>query len=107
VRVESRPEAATEPRFLGYLSNVSETGGFIQCTRPRPVGTRLPLRLHLGRSASDVVDLEAEVIWTRSYGGRNRPSAGMGIRFRNLVPAACDAIRGFCAGSDPDPNPRI
>jgi Tfp pilus assembly protein PilZ len=105
--VESRPEAGSEPRFLGYLSSISETGAFIQCTRPRAVGASLIVRLHLGRSEREVVELEVQVIWTRSYAGRNRPSAGMGVQFKSFGASARDVIRDFCAGTDPDPNPRI
>jgi hypothetical protein len=106
-RVEFRREVGSEPRFLGYLSNISETGAFIQCSCPRPTETRLRVRLHLGRADHEVVEVDAQVIWTRSYAGRNRPSPGMGIQFESLGPAARGAIRHFCAGTDPDPNPRI
>jgi hypothetical protein len=105
--VEFRREASSEPRFLGYLSNISETGAFIQCSRPRPVGTRLRVRLHLGRAEQEIVELDAQVIWIRSYAGRNRPSAGMGLQFKELGAAPRGAIRHFCAVTDPDPNPRI
>ena len=35
------------PRFLGYGSNISETGLFVQCCNPRAVGSQLEVLIHL------------------------------------------------------------
>jgi uncharacterized protein (TIGR02266 family) len=106
-RVEFHRDAAGDLRFLGYLSDISATGAFIQCSRPRDIGTQLRVRLHLGRAEHEIIDLDAEVIWTRSYAGKNGPSAGMGLEFKNLEAASRTTIGQFCAGDDPNPNPRI
>jgi hypothetical protein len=106
-RVEFHRDSAGDLRFLGYLSDISETGAFIQCSCPRDIGTQLRVRLHLGRAEHEVLDVQAQVIWTRSYAGRSQPSAGMGIEFRNVAEAALTTLGRFCAGDDPDPNPRI
>jgi uncharacterized protein (TIGR02266 family) len=106
-RVEFHRDTPGDLRFLGYLSDISATGAFIQCSRPRDVGTHFRVRLHLGRSEHEILDLDAQVIWTRSYAGKNRPSAGMGIEFKNLEATSRTTIGQFCAGDDPNPNPRI
>jgi hypothetical protein len=93
--------AEGKPRFLAYLANLSDTGAFLQCSRPRDEGTPLALRLHLGSAAEDTVDLEALVIWSRGYGGRTRPTAGMGVQFRGLDQKTRDMIRDYCGALVP------
>jgi len=58
-RVEFHRDAAGDLRFLGYLSDISATGAFIQCSRPRDIGTQLRVRLHLGRAEHEIIDLDA------------------------------------------------
>jgi len=93
-------------RFLGYLENVSVTGIFVQCARPRTPGARLALHLRLPGSAC-VLRAEAEVVWNRGYGGRRGPTPGMGLRFVDLANGVREEIAKFCAGSDPTPFPTI
>ena len=106
-RVESRVKGDHDPRFLGYLGDISESGAFVQCSRPRLAGTPVALRLHLSGRESGPVDLEGHVIWSRGYGGRLEPCAGMGIQFRSLEPDARVLLREFCQGSDPEVGPRL
>ena len=82
--------------FLGYGANVSETGVFVQCLAPRPEGTRLKLVLHLGGSSGRRICSEAEVRWTRGYGGKKGPSAGMGVRFTGMRPGDRSALLASC-----------
>ena len=93
------------PRFLGYVSNVSLTGAFVQCATPRPAGTQLDLRLRLPGSPPAILQAQVEVVWTRGYQGRHGPPAGMGLRFGELSEAARGEIRRFCEDSDPVLHP--
>lgn len=85
LRVESLSAPELGPRFLGYAANLSETGLFVQCSNPKPPGTRMELRLHASRGC-DAATLccEAEVRWSRGYGGKRAPTPGMGLQFLNL-----------------------
>ena len=94
-------------RFLGYISNLSESGAFIQCSIPRPEGTQLSVRLYLGPNEEQGVDFDAQVVWTRGYGGRSNPAAGMGIEFTSIGAKARDVILRLCEVRDPRPNPRL
>jgi hypothetical protein len=84
MRIECAREGDTGTHFLGYGANVSESGVFVQCLAPRPEGTRLRLVLHLGGATGTRICSEAEVRWTRGYGGKKGPSAGMGLRFTDM-----------------------
>jgi hypothetical protein len=60
--------------------------------RPKPPGTLLEMRLHLGNPISDSTECVAEVIWTRGYSGRHGPSPGMGIKFLDLDASALETL---------------
>jgi len=93
------------PRFLGYLADVSLSGGFIQCSSPRPRGTRMAIQIHLPGVAQPVPCADAEVIWTRGYEGVKGRSPGMGVQFRDLTAAARAALERFCDEHDPTMGP--
>jgi hypothetical protein len=93
-----------DPRFLGYLGNVSASGLFVQCARPRTPGTRLALRFRIPGRAEPIVCSEAEVIWTRGYGGRSGPAPGMGMRICALSSEAQSVLQCFC-GDTPATEP--
>ncbi len=80
-------------RFLGYVGDITETGAFIQCVCPRPQGSVLEMRLHLGRGPGQVVDCSARVIWTRGYKGALGPCPGMGIEFCEVDAAGRELLR--------------
>ena len=96
--VELVDESGARPRFLGYLGNVSASGLFVQCARPRDKGTRLSLRFRIPGASQPIHCPEAEVIWTRGYGGRSGPAPGMGIRLCSLTLEAQALIARFCGG---------
>lgn len=102
-----RPDDA-QPRFLGYVSNVSETGLFVLCSNPRQVGTELHVRMHLP-GAEATVESDASVVWRRPCRGRSHPPSGMGMRlFRIDIPSAVE-LHGFCesaAAESPAPGLR-
>jgi len=97
MRVECVREDDHGTHFLGYGANVSETGVFVQCLAPRPAGTRLRLVLHLGGATGTRICSEAEVRWTRGYGGKNGPSAGMGLRFTGMRPGDRNTLVASCS----------
>lgn len=105
-RVETLTDAWPRPRFLGYAGNVSESGAFVQCTRPRPIGTRLQLRLHVP-GTDEGFGCEAEVIWIRPYGGREKPCPGMGVRFLSLDSQIRGELGRFAAERDPEAGPQL
>ncbi len=94
--VEIIDAADVRPRFLGYLANISASGLFVQCARPRDKGTRLSLRFRLPGSSEPIHCAEAEVIWTRGYAGRSGPAPGMGIRMCSLTQEVQALIVRFC-----------
>jgi Tfp pilus assembly protein PilZ len=104
-RTETVSKDGATRRFLGYTANLSQSGAFIQCSNSRPVGTKLRLVLHLSRAAVDVLELEAEVIWVRGYGGKRGPCPGMGIRFAGLPTELKLRLKKFCQEYDPVPGP--
>lgn len=96
MRIECAREGDQRTHFLGYGANLSETGVFVQSLAPRPPGTRLKLVLYLGGATGTRICSEAEVRWTRGYGGKKAPSAGMGLRFTNLRAADRSALLATC-----------
>ncbi len=101
LRAETIPEGSSSARYLGYVANLSETGAFLQCSNPRPTGTRLRLLIHLSEVPGGALACEAEVIWTRSYAGSNAPCAGMGVRLLSIDPRQRKALHRFCQQEDP------
>jgi uncharacterized protein (TIGR02266 family) len=97
MRIECAREDDDGTHFLGYGSNLSETGIFVQSMAPRPTGTKLRLVLYLGGPTGTRICSEAEVRWTRGYGGKKAPSAGMGLRFTNLRPADRNLLQTTCS----------
>lgn len=84
------------PRFLGYVENLSTTGAFIQSARPRTAGTQLPMRLYLPGPGSAPIACVSEVVWSRDFGGVEKRSPGMGVRFLEIEPAALEALDLLC-----------
>ncbi len=97
MRIECAREGDLGTHFLGYGANVSETGVFVQCLAPRPAGTRLQLVLHLGGATGTRICSEAEVRWSRGYGGKKGPSAGMGLRFTGMRASDRSALLASCS----------
>ncbi len=94
--VERIPSTHARPHFLGYARNVSESGIFLQCPLPPPVGTHLSLRLSLPGRGGALVARRAEVRWVREYKGWESPPAGMGVRLGGLGNTEEDAWSAFC-----------
>ncbi len=81
LRVEGRRAPCARRHFVGYLANVSETGIFVQCSKPRPVGQVIKLVIHLPSAAGGGrLELGAQVRWVRGYAGNRGPAAGMGMK---------------------------
>lgn len=100
--VERIPSVHARPHFLGYARNVSESGIFLQCPLPPPVGTHLSLRLTLPGKAGPLVARRAEVRWVREYQGWESPPAGMGVQLGGLEDTAEDTWASFCRGLTPE-----
>lgn len=90
-----------DPRFLGYVANLSETGAFIQSSNPRPVGTYLCLRLDMPEAPGREIGCSGEIVWNRGYSGKYGPCQGMGVRFIEVPEEAQRFLRSFCAARDP------
>ncbi len=89
-----------DPRFLGYMANLSETGTFIQSSNPRPVGTYLCLLLDLPEAPGREIACSGEIIWTRGYSGKHGLCQGMGVRFIEIEEEVQRFLRHFCATQD-------
>jgi hypothetical protein len=83
LRVECVGDAARGPRYLGYASDLSSTGLFLQTPALRDPGTRLKVKIHARRRGRPIY-AEIEVRWSRGYGGRPGPCPGMGVEFVEL-----------------------
>jgi hypothetical protein len=94
--VERIPSEHARPHFLGYARNVSESGIFLQCPLPPPVGTHLSLKLNLPGPNGTLIAGSAEVRWVRDYQGWESPPAGMGVWLGGLPPSAEHAWSSFC-----------
>jgi hypothetical protein len=76
-------DAERGPRYLGYASDLSSTGLFLQTAALRLPGTRLKVKIHARRRGRPIY-AEIEVRWSRGYGGLPGPSTGMGASFVEL-----------------------
>jgi len=83
LRVECVGDPARGPRYLGYASDLSSSGLFLQTPALREPGTRLKLKIHARRRARPIY-AEVEVRWSRGYGGLPGPCPGMGVEFVEL-----------------------
>lgn len=97
MRVECARPSSRDTFYLGYGTNVSETGVFVQSLALRPPGTRLRLVMHLAGLSSEPICSEAEVRWVRRYSGKRGPSAGMGMHFLGLKPADKSLLQTLCS----------
>jgi len=83
--------------FLGYGTNLSESGVFVQSLAPRQPGTRLKVVMHFSGRAGPTIATDAEVRWSRGYRGKRSPSAGMGLRFVGMRPDDKSTIQALCS----------
>jgi len=83
LRVECVGDPSRGPRYLGYASDLSSTGLFLQTAAVRQPGTRLKLKIHVVRQGRPVY-AEVEVRWSRNYRGLPGPCTGMGVCFVEL-----------------------
>ncbi len=98
LRVEGLPAPRSRAHFVGYAANVSETGIFVQCSKPRPVGQRIKLVLHLPSAAGGgLLELDAEVRWVRGYAGTRGPAAGMGMKLLGVDEKMRALLRRYVA----------
>ncbi len=94
-----------DPRFLGYVANLSETGAFVQCSNPRPVDTYLCLLLQLPEAPNREILCSAEIVWTRGYAGARGLCQGVGVRFIEMGERAQRFLRRFCVEVEPLSSP--
>ena len=81
LRVEGLSAPRARPHFVGYAANLSETGIFVQSSKPRPVGQVIKLVIQLPSAVGGgPLELAAQVRWVRGYGGNRGPAAGMGMK---------------------------
>ena len=97
LRVGTVPIEGGRPRFMGYASDLSETGVFVQTLRPRDIGERVRVVLFASGAPNGILCADAEVRWLRGYSGTRAPAAGMGLAFVNLGKVERSFLRGYCA----------
>ena len=71
--------------FSAYYSDISAKGIYIETMNPATPGTRCKMRFSLP-GQSKVIEVEGVVIW-------NSTPMGMGVKFLNLKPDDCAAIK--------------
>jgi hypothetical protein len=102
LRVECVGDASRGPRYLGYASDLSSTGLFLQTAAVRQPGTRLKLKIHAAREVRPIY-AEVEVRWSRGYRGFPGPCTGMGVAFVELGGRERKVLsRFFCATEGDD-----
>jgi uncharacterized protein (TIGR02266 family) len=97
LRIECARGSGRRNCFLGYGTNLSESGVFVQSLAPREPGTRIKLVMHFAGRAGTTIATDAEVRWARGYGGKRSPSAGMGLRFVGMRPDDKSTIQALCS----------
>jgi hypothetical protein len=101
LRVERIPAPEAPAHLLGFASNVSETGLFIECALVPPVGTHLALKLELPGEPEPIVLRRTRIVWKRGQRADSRP-VGAGVTISDLDPSARLAWRRFCIGQGED-----
>ena len=101
LRVERIPAPEAPPHLLGFASNVSETGLFLECALPPPVGTHLALRLELPGEPDPITVRRARIVWMRGQRADSRP-VGAGVIISDLDPLARLAWKRFCRDQGED-----
>ena len=97
LRIECARGSGRRNCFLGYGTNLSESGVFVQSLAPREPGTRLKLVMHFAGRAGTTIATDAEVRWARGYQGKRAASAGMGLRFVGMRPDDKSTIQALCS----------
>ena len=97
LRIERARGSDRRNCFLGYGTNLSESGVFVQSLAPREPGTRLKLVMHFAGRSGPTIATDAEVRWARGYRGKRSPSAGMGLRFVGMRPDDKSTIQALCS----------
>lgn len=83
--------------YVGRTRDISESGLFIETPIGIDIGSRVDVKLELGRKQ---FSLESEVIW--ALADEAGKTTGVGVRFVQLTQAARDAIDAFMTKRDPD-----
>jgi uncharacterized protein (TIGR02266 family) len=74
------------------ITNMSDTGAFIETSLPLPDGTELDLHLQLPDD-DEIMSIDARVVWIKS--NSCSASAGMGIQFTNILPKHQKKLAAF------------
>lgn len=95
------PRIETDLRFISCsssistdsrITNMSNTGAFIETNKPLPDGTELDLHLQLPDD-DEIMSIDARVVWIKSNGCA--ASAGMGIQFTKILPKHHEKLAAF------------
>jgi uncharacterized protein (TIGR02266 family) len=94
--VERKPTDHADPHFLGYARNVSESGIFLQCPLPPPVGTHMQLLLGVPGQPDRLCASRSEVVWVREHRAEQSLPAGMGVRLQGMDASVEQAWSDWC-----------
>ena len=95
LRVERVPSLAASSHLIGFASNVSETGMFLQCVLPPPAGTNMTLHMRIGQNA-DVRVCGAEVVWVRDRETTPFEPTGVGVKLGPMEEDSKERWVEFC-----------
>lgn len=101
VRMQAAVDVQSDDNFFnGFSSNISDGGLFVATVNLVPLGTEVDLSFTLPSGAR--IETKGVVRWVREVNDK-LPEAfpGMGVQFKELDPAALQAIEAFLAERDP------
>jgi uncharacterized protein (TIGR02266 family) len=85
--------------YSGFAENLSAGGVFVATHQLRPVGETVEVCIHLPDGTE--VRAVGEVRWVRLFNPDSDMPPGMGLRFRELEPAANQAVERFLSQREP------
>lgn len=80
---------------MGFASDVSETGMFVQCALPPPPGTTMTLQVRMG-SDPELVVRRARVVWVRDRSTAPYEPMGVGVALSAMEDGSRERWVEFC-----------
>lgn len=95
LRVERVPSPNSSSHLMGYASDVSETGMFVQCALPPPAGTTMTLQVRM-ESDDELVVRRARVVWVRDRSTAPYEPTGVGVALSTMEDGSRERWVEFC-----------
>ena len=95
LRVERVPSPTASSHLIGFASNISETGMFVQCALPPPPGTKMTLQVRI-QDGDRVTVRGARVVWTRDRTTARYEPCGVGVELHRMKDGSRERWVDFC-----------